>query len=329
MHRPLSVLVGAVVAGLVLVGCAASPNAQPNGDAAEQPSELVFAVVPTDDSAELQKAWLPVAAIIEDATGIPTTIQAVSSNSGVIEAQVAERADIAAYGAFSYYLASGVADVVPVAMDQRTPEPGSGAVQSYGVVNADSDITSIEDVKGADVCFTDPASTTGYLGAAAALQAAGIDPESDLNPIFVGSHDVAVTQMLAGDCEVAFVASTFIDVILPARGVFEEGDVSTIWASDPIPGTPIVLGNWLSEELRAQITEVLTTTNAMEAYEAGFCDTETREAPEDWGPDHAGKTGCLWGGTQAFAFEPADDATYAVIADICAAVETDACLGNE
>src|SRR5690606_13100089 len=130
MHRPLSVLVGAVVAGLVLVGCAASPNAQPNGDAAEQPSELVFAVVPTDDSAELQKAWLPVAAIIEDATGIPTTIQAVSSNSGVIEAQVAERADIAAYGAFSYYLASGVADVVPVAMDQRTPEPGSGAVQS-------------------------------------------------------------------------------------------------------------------------------------------------------------------------------------------------------
>ncbi|UOR01919.1 phosphate/phosphite/phosphonate ABC transporter substrate-binding protein [Leucobacter allii] len=329
MRKSLPALAAILSAGLLLTACGQSPNARTDDAAGGDPSELVFAVVPTDDSSELEKSFEPVVAAIEEATGIPTSIQAVSTNSGVIEAQVAERVDIATYGAFSYYLASSVADVTPVAMDQRTPEPGSGAVQSYGVVAAGSDIAEIADVAGANVCFTDPASTTGYLTAAVALQEAGIDPESEITPVFVGSHDVAVTQMLAGDCDVAFVAGTFIDDILPARGVISEGDTSTIWKSDGIPGTPIVLGDWLSDDLRAQITEAVTGTDAVQAHAAGLCETQTREAPPEWGEEYVGETACLWGGTQAFAFEPADDETYAVISDICSVLDADVCRGEE
>jgi len=331
MKKTMVLAASVMAAGLLLAGCGASPNARPDdgGSASDAPAELVFAVVPTDDSEELENSFLPVVAAIEETTGIPTRIEAVSSNAGVIEAQVAERVDIATYGAFSYYLAADVADVAPIAKDQRTPEAGSGAVNSVGVVAPGSAISSLEDVAGKNVCFTDPASTTGYLTAAAAMTEAGIDPEADISPLFVGSHDVAVTQMLAGDCDIAFVAETFVTTILPDRGVIAEGDTETVWTSDPIPGTPIVVGNWLDEELRDQIVEAVTEYNAVTAFEAGLCDEQNREAPAEWGEEFAGETACKWGGTGAFAFEPATSSDYDVINAICQTLNTDVCRGEE
>lgn len=329
MRRSVITIAALAAAGLILAACGASPNARP-ADSVDAdggtPSELVFAVVPTDNSEELQKSFEPIVAAIEDATGIPTSIEAVSSNAGVIEAQAAERVDVAVYGAFSYYLAEDVADVTPVAMDQLTPEPGSGAVQSLGIVAPGAEIAGIEDVAGADVCFTDPASSTGYLAPAAGLIEVGIDPENDVNPIFVGSHDVAVTQMLAGDCDVAFVAAPFVTTILPARDIIAEGDTDTIWTSPDIPGTPLVLGDWLDDDLRATITDAVLTHDAVSAMEAGLCAEDTqREAPEPWGDEYAGETACLWGGTGAFAFEPADDADFDAIREICDATQADVC----
>lgn len=327
MRKTVTALAALGAAALMLTACGASPNAKNDADTGGgDPSELVFAVVPTDNSEELEASFEPIVAAIEEETGIPTSIEAVSSNAGVIEAQVAERVDIAAYGAFSYYLAADVADIAPVAMDQLTPESGSGAVSAVGVVPAGSDITGIEDVAGKDVCFTDPASTTGYLAPAAGLIEAGIDPEDDISPVYAGSHDVAVTQMLAGDCDVAFVAETFVTDLLPARGVIEEGDTETIWTSDPIPGTPFVIGNWLSDDLAQTITETVTETyDSVTAAEAGLCDDAQREAPEQWGDEYAGAMACEWGGTGAFAFEPAEESDFDVIGEICDATGAEVC----
>lgn len=325
MRKTLPTLAALAATGLLLTACGASPNARPDDSPSEAPTELTFAVVPTDDSEALERSFLPIVAAIEEATGIPTSIEAVSSNAGVIEAQVAERVDIATYGAFSYYLAKDVADITPVAKDQRTPEPGSGAVQSIGVTKPDSDIASIDDVAGRDVCFTDAASSTGYLAAAAGLVEAGIDPEDDINPLFVGSHDVAVTQMLAGDCDVAFVAATFVTDILPARGIIADGDTKTVWTSEDIPGTPLVVGNWLGEDLKKQITDAVLEYNAVTAAEAGLCDDVQREAPAEWGDEYAGDMACEWGGTGAFAFEPASASDYDMIDAICEATQSEVC----
>lgn len=315
----------ALMAGTALVvsACGSSPNA--DTEESEVPSELVFAVVPTDNSEELLRTFEPVVASIEEEVGVPVSIQAVSNNAGVIEAQVAERVDIAVYGAFSYYLAEDVAEVEPVAKDQLTPEPGSGTVSSVGVVSPDSDIAELQDLVGRDVCFTDPASTTGYLAAASGLIEEGIDPEDDLNAIFAGSHDVAVTQMLAGDCDAAFAAETFVEELLPARGVIEEGDTETFWTSEGIPGTPMVVGSWLPEDIREGVERAMSQYNAVTAAEAGLCDDDQREAPESWGEEYAGGQACEWGGTGAFAFEPAEDADYDTIRDICQTTEAEVC----
>lgn len=330
MHKSFKTVTALAAASLLLTACGASPNARPDstGSSSDGPQSLVFAVVPTDDSKELEESFKPIVAAIEKETGLPTTIEAVSSNAGVIEAQAAERVDVATYGAFSYYLAQNVADVTPVAMDQRTPAAGSGAVQSLGVVAAGSDIKELSDVEGRDVCFTDPASSTGYLAAAAGLIAIGVDPKNDINPIFAGSHDVAVTQMLAGDCDVAFVAGTFVTDLLPARGIIKDGDVDTVWTSPDIPGTPMVIGNWLPEKLRSQITDAVLKYNAVSAAEAGLCPENQREALAPWGDEYAGKMACQWGGTGAFAFEPATDEDFASIREICETTQAEVCRND-
>lgn len=327
MHKSFKTVTALAAASLLLTACGASPNARPasTGGSSDAPQSLVFAVVPTDNSKELEESFKPIVAAIEKETGLPTTIEAVSSNAGVIEAQAAKRVDVATYGAFSYYLAQNVADVTPIAMDQRTPAAGSGAVQSLGVVAAGADIKELADVEGKDVCFTDPASSTGYLAAAAGLIAIGLDPKTDINPIFAGSHDVAVTQMLAGDCDVAFVAGTFITDLLPARGVIKDGDVDTIWTSPDIPGTPMVIGNWLPEDLRTQITDAVLKYNAVTAVEAGLCPENQRESLAPWGNEYAGKMACQWGGTGAFAFEPATEEDFASIREICETTQAEVC----
>lgn len=315
----------AMIAGTALLvsSCGSSPNA--DTQESDGPSELVFAVVPTDNSEELLRTFEPVVTSIEEEVGVPVSIQAVSNNAGVIEAQVAERVDIAVYGAFSYYLAEDVAEVEPIAKDQLTPEAGSGTVSSVGVVRPDSDASDLQDLVGRDVCFTDPASTTGYLAAASGLIEAGIDPDDDINAIFTGSHDIAVTQMLAGDCHAAFSAETFVEELLPERGVIDEGDTVTFWTSDGIPGTPMVVGSWLPQEIREGVERAMSGFDAVTAAEAGFCDDDQRESPESWGDEYAGVNACEWGGTGAFAFEPADDADYDTIREICETTQAEVC----
>ena len=57
----------------------------------------------------------------------------------------------------------------------------------------------LEQVRGETVAFVDPNSTSGYLFPAVQLMDMGIDPERDINGLFVGGHDAAVLAVYAGD----------------------------------------------------------------------------------------------------------------------------------
>jgi phosphonate transport system substrate-binding protein len=310
------------VAALAMAGCGASPNA-PQSDEGDSPSELVFAAVPSEDSQDLEASFAPVVAALEEELGIPVRFEGVSSNAGVIEAQVAERVDIAVYGAFSYYLASDVAEVIPVAVDERAPG-ADPSIAAYGIVRTGDGVADIADAGGQTVCFTDPASSTGYLAPAAGLLEAGVDPETDITPVYAGGHDGSVLALLAGDCQLAFAAQAFVDEILPAQGELEPGDVDIIWESAPIPGPPIVVGGWLDADLQQQIADALTKYDAVTAAAAGFCDGDEVPAPDAWG-EFAGEPSCKWGASQAFSFIPTDAAAYEPIAEICEVTQAEVC----
>ena len=63
-------------------------------------------------------------------------------------------------------------------------------------------IADLSKVRGKRVAFTSESSTSGYIFPALQLMQHGIDPKSDITPIFTGGHDASVAAVYGGDADV-------------------------------------------------------------------------------------------------------------------------------
>ena len=78
-----------------------------------------------------------------------------------------------------------------------------GEIRDDGPVSLGSScIADISKVAGKRVAFTQEGSTSGYLFPSLQLMQAGIDPRSDITPIFTGGHDGAVAAVYNNDADI-------------------------------------------------------------------------------------------------------------------------------
>ena len=78
-----------------------------------------------------------------------------------------------------------------------------GEMRDNGPVSPGSScIADISKVAGKRVAFTQESSTSGYLFPSLQLIQAGIDPRSDITPIFTGGHDGAVAAVYGNDADI-------------------------------------------------------------------------------------------------------------------------------
>ena len=78
-----------------------------------------------------------------------------------------------------------------------------GETRDNGPVSPGSScIADISKVAGKRVAFTQESSTSGYLFPSLQLIQAGIDPRSDIIPIFTGGHDGAVAAVYGNDADI-------------------------------------------------------------------------------------------------------------------------------
>lgn len=125
---------------------------------------------------------------IQKHTGIRTELYLATDYTGVIEAMRAGKIDVASFGPLSYVLAADMAGAEAFAKEYRK---GAGAMYTgYIITRADSDISTIKDLKGRSFGFVDPASTGGNLIPRMNMLKNGIDPDKDLSETaYLGSHD--------------------------------------------------------------------------------------------------------------------------------------------
>lgn len=86
---------------------------------------------------------------------MPTEFIETMDYSSVIEAMRAGRVDIAGFGPFSYVIASAEANAMPLV---AAPNQGTGQLGYHSLIitQADSDIATIEDLRGRSMAFGDP-----------------------------------------------------------------------------------------------------------------------------------------------------------------------------
>ncbi|MBM7832782.1 phosphonate transport system substrate-binding protein [Agromyces cerinus] len=295
-------------AALLTVGLAACSSPSTADDAVADASggtfavdenTLVFGVVP--DSVDTETNYQPLMDYIAAETGKTVEYHESTDYAALIEAAVAGKIDVASFSGFTYVTATNNgAALTPISsiITEEGQEPG---YFSQAIVPKGSAITDLAGFKGKKVCFVDPSSTSGYLFPSYNLLNEGIDPETDVTPVFAGKHDVSVTKTGEGvECEAGFAEDSEV----------AKSDKVEIVAETMVPGAPIVLSNTLPEELQTQLTDILGEVTIDEIIAAGI-DSADSDAFR----------------SVFFATSPVDDAYYDTIRDICEQTNAEQCQG--
>jgi phosphonate transport system substrate-binding protein len=257
------------------------------------PKELTFALLSTENAAEITRRWGPILAQLEKDLGVKVKAATATDYRGSIEALKFKKAEIGHLGPKSYVEASNnnYANVEPIAQLQLAN--GSLGYRSCLIVHTDSEIFTPEDMAGKTFAFNDPNSTSGYLVPSAFfMMDMGIDPKKYFSKVtFSGSHEASILAVANKKVEIASTNMPDLSQ-LTREGKVPRGALRVIWVSKLIPNDPIVVRKDMPASLRSAITESLTTM-------------KTRN------PEVFKEVGAWLGG-----FVPADDSKYQVIREL-------------
>lgn len=230
------------------------------------PDKVTIGLIPGENSEEVLKRYEPIEPWLEEQLGIEVDLFIGTDYSATIEALKSRRVDAAFINPFGYILAvdQGAAELVVVPLDPETGE--FDHYHSTIVTRADSEIDSLEDLRGKDFGFVDPASTSGHLIPEAGLRAAGFDPWTEMNPVYAGGHDVTTLSVFNGTLPAAAVFGGsdennpldggMIDRLAEA-GQVDKSAFKVIWVSDPIPSSPVVVHPDASDAFKQKFKEAL------------------------------------------------------------------------
>ena len=277
---------------LVLLGVLAIAPSAPAQDPA-WPKELTFALLSTENAAEITRRWGPIMAQLERDLKVKVKSATATDYRGSIEALKFKKAELGHLGPKSYVeaTANNYANVEPVV--QLRLANGSLGYRSCLIVHADSDIFGPEDIAGRTFAFNDPNSTSGYLVPSAFfMMEMGVDPQKHFSKVtFSGSHEASILAVAAKKVE---IASTNLPDLqqLTRENKVPRGALRVIWVSKLIPNDPIVVRRDLPPSLKHAVQESLLSMRARH-------------------PEVFKEIGAWLGG-----FEKADDAKYQVIRDL-------------
>ena len=162
-----ALLLGAVLTVASLTGCSAS--GQTTSDAEAQATaengygleEFVMVMIPGEDTEKSVQLRDNMAQEMSEAIGVPVTTYRATDYSAAVEAMRTGNAQLAYLGPFSYVTARERAGAECLVVQGQVGT--KGGYKSYIVVQADSDIQSLEDLQGKTFAFVDPESASGNV----------------------------------------------------------------------------------------------------------------------------------------------------------------------
>jgi len=244
-----------------------------------------------DDADEVLERVEPHRLYLEEQLGMPVEIFTGTSYGAVIEAMRAGRVDGMQVGPFAYVLAvqEARAEALAVGVSCSSSEEvcvydESRLPHYYSLIltKKGNGIETLEDLRGTDFAFVDPASTSGHLAPKTRLITEGIDPDSEMSTVFAGSHPSSVialqndnvqgaatfegnllTQINEGQADGCFWedgrvggAPRTAEEIQALYDSCEDGKIVIIAQTDPIPSTPFAVRSDLPETLKDTLREV-------------------------------------------------------------------------
>lgn len=203
----------------------------------------------------------------ETLLGVPVKLFPAADYAGVIEGLLGGTLDYAELGSSGYaavYLDNPDA-VEPFATTIQTD--GATGYHSVMVSRADSDIATLDEMKGKSLGFADPNSTSGYLIPSVSLPEQGYVIEDFFGATsFSGGHEQNILAVLNGDVdggvtwtsgvgewEEGFTSGNLRKMV--DKGLLDMNDLKLLWTSPLIPNGPVVLRTSLPQDIKDKVIE--------------------------------------------------------------------------
>ena len=314
----------AAVAIAVVAGCSSAGSSGSAGSAGSTaakgtgntvnptwPTSITFGSVGQANATTLLQSMQPVVKLLQDKLDVKLNVITGTSYSALIEAQQAGKAQLVEYGPFSYYIAVNHGlKIQNVGLPITAPNT-DGGYYSEAVVNPQKNpgINSLSDAAGKKVCFSDPASTSGYLYPSYGLLTEKISPTSGVTPVFAGSDSTTAIDAAQGSCDIGFTNTISLPLVYTQNHV-SKSSLKVIWKSQEIPASPVAASDSLPQSFRTALENVLVN-DANSTYMAahGYCSSEAQctQVTSQWG------------------YAKPSLANYAPIAQICKVTKSSSC----
>ncbi|MAN81521.1 MAG: phosphonate ABC transporter substrate-binding protein [Rhodospirillaceae bacterium] len=226
----------------------------------ENPDELTFAIIPTEETVAELQLYKPVTDRMAKLTGKKIQFFMPTSYASVVEGLLSKFVDVAVLGPYTYVIANSKDPNVEVF---ATYAKKKGHMQEEGpgykaalISKKGSKFTSIESLKGSTLALADPGSTSGNLMPRVVFsKVVNMDIDKFFGKvIYSGSHELSAVAVLKGKVDAAFVATHRFDNVVN-KGEAKLEDVNILWESKPIPQDPFVYRKPLCEDIKKNVRE--------------------------------------------------------------------------
>ena len=254
--------------------------------AASAEGTLNVQFVPTNNDGSMEAKTGPFADYLSEKLGMDVNVTLATDYSTIVEAMASGKVDLGIMPPAAYVqarnldAAEAILSSQLVKYDEDTEEPIEGEYTSTFkgevLVKADSDMESLEDLKGKKIATLSPNSASGYIYPVAEMKDLGIDPLTDCTLTTVNDIPSEMTAVLNGQQDACFVfqgaryvfSSKFTDYDL-----YKDLKVLYLTEGDK-PNDAIAVQPSMDDDLKAQIKDVFLNMAD---------DEEGKEAMSLWG----------------------------------------------
>jgi len=245
MHRRLFLAGLLSVTATVTAGFASRAALAQSND----PKTLRVALLPDENASTLIQNAQPLKLYLEKALSRNIELLVTTDYSSMIEAMRFGRIEVAYFGPLSYVLARSKSEIEAFAVGVSR---GSPTYTSVVIVQADSPIRSVNDIRGKTFAFGDQASTSSHLVPRAMLQDEGLVLDRDYKAVYVGAHDAVARAVETGKVQAGALSRPIFDSLVKA-GKLDGAKLRILAETKPIPNYPIAMQTKLAPALKAQI----------------------------------------------------------------------------
>ena len=233
----------------IFIGTLISANIA--ADTKSNPDVLRVAILPDENASELIKQNKKLQLYLEDRLDKKIELVVTTDYSSMIEAMRFGRLELAYFGALSYVMAKERSEIEAFAAQMK-----KGSIMYHGViiVNKDSNISNILQVKGKTMAYGDPASTSSHLIPRAHLLTNAKLDIDDYKAVYLGSHDAVALNVQNGNADAGGLSKKIFEHLVE-REMISLDKVQIIAISNPFPNYPWTMQSSLDPELKEKIKQ--------------------------------------------------------------------------